>query len=48
MVFALKPYVQAGRFEYHEPHNLNNFLFTFKGVKEEYLGGLRKLGFLSS
>ena len=26
---ALKPWVQAGRFEYHEPHNLNNFIFTF-------------------
>ena len=26
-IFALKSWVQAGRFEYHEPHNLNNFFF---------------------
>ena len=24
-IFALKSWVQAGWFEYHEPHNLNNF-----------------------
>ena len=47
--FALKPWVQAGRFEYHEPHNLSKFFFsplkgsepTFKGNS----GGLRKLWF---
>ena len=26
-IFALKPWVRAGRFEYHEPHNRNNFFF---------------------
>ena len=34
-IFALKSWVQAGRFEYHEPHILNNFFFTFKGVGSE-------------
>ena len=24
-IFALKPWVQAGRFEYHKPHNRKNF-----------------------
>ena len=24
-IFALKPWVQAGRFEYHEPYNQKNF-----------------------
>ena len=32
-IFALKPWVQAGRFEYHEPYNPNDFFFTFKGVR---------------
>ena len=32
-IFALKPWVRAGRFEYHEPYNLNNFFFTYKGVR---------------
>ena len=31
-IFALKPWVRAGWFEYHEPHNRNNFFFTYKGV----------------
>ena len=34
-IFALKPWVQAGRFEYHETHNLNNFFCAFKGVGTE-------------
>ena len=32
-IFALKPWVRAGRFEYHEPHNPNDFFFTYKGVR---------------
>ena len=32
-IFELKPWVRAGRFEYHEPYNLNNFFFTYKGVR---------------
>ena len=32
-IFALKPWVQAGQFEYHEPYNLINFFFTYKGVR---------------
>ena len=31
-IFALKPWVQAGRFEYHEPYNPKK-KFTYKGVK---------------
>ena len=31
-IFALKPWVWAGWIEYHEPHNQNNFFFTYKGV----------------
>ena len=27
LIFALKPWVQAGRFEYHEPHNLGLYKF---------------------
>ena len=27
LIFALKPWVQAGRFEYHEPYNPKNFFF---------------------
>ena len=41
--FALKPWVQAGRFEYREPHNRNNFFFTFKGSQSqtsEEIGGV--------
>ena len=30
-IFALKPRVQAGRFEYHEPYYLNNFFSLIKG-----------------
>ena len=26
-IFALKPWVLAGRFEYHEPYNPSNFFF---------------------
>ena len=46
--FALKPWVQAGWFEYHEPHNLNNFFSPFKGSQQNFggnSGGLRKLRF---
>ena len=32
-IFALKPWDWAGRFEYHEPYNPNNFFFTYKGVR---------------
>ena len=32
-IFALKPWVRAGRFEYHQPHNPNDFFFTYKGVR---------------
>ena len=28
-IFALKPWVQAGRFEYHEPYKLNEKIFEF-------------------
>ena len=31
-IFALKLWVQAGRFEYCEPHNRKNFFQTYKGV----------------
>ena len=30
-IFALKPWAQAGRFEYHEAYNRKNFFFTHKG-----------------
>ena len=30
-IFALKPWVQAGRFEYHEPYNPNNFFSLIFG-----------------
>ena len=30
-IFALKPWVQAGWFEYHETLNMNKFFFAFKG-----------------
>ena len=30
-IFALKPWYWAGRFEYHELYNLNNFLSLLKG-----------------
>ena len=33
-IFALKPWVQAGRFEYHKPHDRKNFFFTYVGVPE--------------
>ena len=33
-IFALKPWDWAGRFEYHEPYNRNDFFFTYKGVRE--------------
>ena len=26
-IFALRPWAQAGRFEYHEPHKRNEFFF---------------------
>ena len=29
-IFALKPWAQAGRFEYHEPNNRNNFFSDLK------------------
>ena len=29
LIFALKSRVQASQFENHEPHNRNNFFFTF-------------------
>ena len=32
LIFALKPWDWAGRFEYHEPHNLNDFFHL--GVRE--------------
>ena len=33
-IFALKPWVRASHFEYHEPYNPNNFFFTYyKGVR---------------
>ena len=32
-IFALEPWVRAARFEYHEPHNPNNFFFTYKGIR---------------
>ena len=30
-IFALKSWLQAGRFEYHEPHNPNNFFSLIRG-----------------
>ena len=30
-IFALRPWVRAGRFEYHEPYNRNDFFFTTEG-----------------
>ena len=33
-IFALKPWVQAGRFEYHKTHNWKNFFRTYIGVPE--------------
>ena len=30
-IFALKPWPQAGRFEYHEPYKRNKFFFRFRG-----------------
>ena len=30
-IFTLKPWVRAGRFEYHEPHNRNIFFSFIKG-----------------
>ena len=31
LIFALKPWVWAGRFEYNEPYNLNNIFSLIKG-----------------
>ena len=33
LFFALKPWNWAARFEYREPHNLNNFFLTYEGVR---------------
>ena len=33
-IFALTPWDWAGRFEYHEPYNPNDFFSTYKGVIE--------------
>ena len=30
-IFALKPWAQAGCFEYHEPYKRNKFFFSYKG-----------------
>jgi len=30
-IFALRPWVRAGQFEYHEPYNPNNFFSLIKG-----------------
>ena len=35
-IFALKPWVRAGRFEYHQPYNPNDFFFTYKGVRSQF------------
>ena len=35
-IFVLKPWVRAGRFEYHQPYNPNNFFFTYKGVRSQF------------
>ena len=35
-IFALKLWVRAGRFEYHQPYNPNNFFFTYKGVRSQF------------
>ena len=32
-IFALKPWAQAGHFEYHEAHNRNNFFWLIKGSR---------------
>ena len=34
LIFALKPWVQADGFEYHESFNRKNFSWTYKGVIE--------------
>ena len=35
-IFALKPWVQAGRFGYQESFNQKNFFRTYKGVLEYF------------
>ena len=42
-IFALKPWDWAGRFEYHEPYNPNDFFFTNKGIREILRGPPPKL-----
>ena len=37
-IFALKPWVRAGQFEYHEPHNRNNIFSTcIVSVKQTHI-----------
>ena len=31
-IIDLKPWAEAGRFEYHKPYNRKNFFRTYKGV----------------
>ena len=40
-IFALRPWVRVGRFEYHELYNPNNFFFTYKGVRVIFVGNFR-------
>ena len=35
-IIALKLWVRAGRFEYHEPYIQNDFFFTYKGVRATF------------
>ena len=42
-IFALKPWDWAGRFEYHEPYNRNDFFSHYKGVKEIFRSSPPKL-----
>ena len=47
-IFALKLWVQAGQFEYHEPHNRTTFFSPLKGSELNFRGnwgGFRKLRF---
>ena len=34
LIFALKPRVQASRFEYHKPYNQKIIFWNYKGVPE--------------
>ena len=35
-IFALRQWVRAGQFEYHEPYNPSNFFFIYKGARSQF------------